>query len=229
MYRNLAVSKALTQVGVKESPAGTNRGPMVDTYEAVTGAYGEPWCASFVQWCLKEVGAPPSFGKSAYVPFFVGLSKTLEWQVPLAEVRPGDLACYDWNHDGTADHIGWVLATPDKSGGFQAVEGNTGIGNDSNGGEVMVRDRNASAVQAFIRIPGGPPAPKPAPVVPVVTKPVVLPVQTGAPTAALDPYLGMLPMWAWFKWKDSKETLPRPNVPAKIPASWWVRYKLHIR
>jgi hypothetical protein len=35
---------------------------------------------------------------------------------------------------------------------FQAIEGNTGMGNDSNGGEVMRRQRLVSQVVAFVRV-----------------------------------------------------------------------------
>ena len=41
---------------------------------------------------------------------------------------------------------------------FEAVEGNTSYGSNSNGGEVMLRWRRYGDVQAFGRIPGGRPA-----------------------------------------------------------------------
>ncbi len=36
---------------------------------------------------------------------------------------------------------------------FRPIEGNTAIGNNSNGGQVMLRSRNRSDVAAFIRLP----------------------------------------------------------------------------
>jgi hypothetical protein len=68
---------------------------------------------------------------------------------------PGDLVCYDWEGNGVADHVGLFEAWTDKSAGkFTAIEGNTAVGNDSNGGKVMRRDRTRSNVQAFVHVAG---------------------------------------------------------------------------
>src|SRR5262249_9058480 len=50
------------------------------------------------------------------------------------------------------------------------------------------------------------------------------------PFTATSPYAGMQPLWAWIKWKDDgADPDTRPSqVPARVPASWWVRYKLHL-
>jgi hypothetical protein len=45
------------------------------------------------------------------------------------------------------------VATPPKGGiSFLALEGNTGVGADSDGGEVMVRQRHIKDVIAFVRV-----------------------------------------------------------------------------
>ena len=44
-----------------------------------------------------------------------------------------------------ADHIG-IVETNNSDGTIKTIEGNTGIGNDSNGGEVMERTRNLGVV-----------------------------------------------------------------------------------
>lgn len=38
------------------------------------------------------------------------------------------------------------------------------------------------------------------------------------------------PMWAWIIWRDNGQPagLRPPQVPAKVPRSWWARYALHI-
>lgn len=38
------------------------------------------------------------------------------------------------------------------------------------------------------------------------------------------------PMWAWFLWRDNGQppALRPPQIPPKIPVSWWARYVLHI-
>lgn len=206
-YRLAALPFAREQVGVKESPAGTNDGPMVRKFQAVTGEYRQPWCASFVQWCLKQAGMPqPFLERTAYVPYIVGVARQKGWTVTIP--APGDLACYDWQKDGVADHVGFVYEIIDHRT-FRTIEGNTAIGQDSNGGEVMIRTRSISDVQAFVRVPGTQPDHRP---------------QWAKDADSLDP------MWAWFMWKDhdAPEALRPKQVPAKIPAAWWVRYKLHI-
>jgi hypothetical protein len=42
--------------------------------------------------------------------------------------------------------------------------------------------------------------------------------------------LAQTPMWAWITWKDNGEPadLRPPQIPVKVPASWWVRYRLHL-
>jgi hypothetical protein len=64
---------------------------------------------------------------------------------------PGDLVCFDWD-GGDYDHIG--LYESGDVAQFTTVEGNTSVGNDSNGGQVMRRQRDiAQAYQiTFVRV-----------------------------------------------------------------------------
>ena len=153
--------KAQGELGVKEHPAGSNRGPRVDQYTATTGTPGQPWCAAFQNWLRAQVTGHGFQGiNAAYVPSYVQAAKAGRNGLSLVaarDVQPGDLVCFDWEHDGTADHIGIVEVPPGArgSGGltaFVSIEGNTAVGNDSNGGEVMRRNRSLSQVAAFIRI-----------------------------------------------------------------------------
>jgi hypothetical protein len=66
------------------------------------------------------------------------------------EPLPGDIAIYNW-HGGLPDHIG-IVEEYLGGGKFNAIEGNTGIGNDANGGEVMRRQRYFSDVDGFGRV-----------------------------------------------------------------------------
>jgi hypothetical protein len=149
--REQALAKAITQLGVKESPPDSNVTPYTQWY----GMAG-PWCAMFVTWSYEQAGDSPSFKKGvsyAYVPYIVsdarakrnGLSVT-------SNPIPGDLACFDWEYEGTFDHVG--LFEKWKSGtSFLAIEGNTAQGNNSDGGEVMRRDRSLSGASVvFVRV-----------------------------------------------------------------------------
>jgi len=147
------LDRAISQLGVKESPANSNQCEFTDWY----GMVG-PWCAMFVTWAdlTGEVPCPYTFKKGsyyAYVPYVVydarmgyrGLAIT-------SSPKPGDLVCFDWDWNGEFDHIGIY----EKSLGgaqFYAIEGNTSQSNNSNGGEVMRRQRDLNGQDTvFVRV-----------------------------------------------------------------------------
>jgi len=152
--RAAALAIARTFIGYVESPPGTNG----NMFGAWYGMNFEPWCAMFASYCYEHGtdGGSPSFraGVSyAYCPYIVsdarakrnGLSVT-------SDPQPGDLVVYDWAGDGVHDHVGlfdgWLGGRT-----FQALEGNTSLENDSNGGGVMERIRDASATSlVFVRV-----------------------------------------------------------------------------
>lgn len=148
------LEKAESQVGYKESPASSNQNKYGDWY----GMNGVPWCAIFCSWCDQTGGRPTrSFVcgmRYSYVPYIVsdarlgknGLSVT-------SSPKPGDLVCYDWSGDGEHDHVGIVQSSPDGRGNFWAVEGNTSTSDNSNGGQVMERNRNKGGQgTVFVRV-----------------------------------------------------------------------------
>jgi CHAP domain len=148
------LNKAKTQLGKKESPIRSN----MQEYGAWYNMNGVPWCAIFCTWCDQLGGKPTKsfarYTRYAYVPYIVndarlgrnGLSLT-------SSPKPGDLVCYDWARDGEYDHVGMVLVPPNSQGVFEAIEGNTAITNDSNGGQVMQRTRNRNNQRTvFIRV-----------------------------------------------------------------------------
>jgi hypothetical protein len=170
-HGQLIVKHALSQLGQTEHPYGSNKSKFSNWY-GIVGA----WCAMFVTWNFVTLGfSKKTFRRSlryAYVPYMVA-DATLGRNGLMKAHDAGDgiVVTYDWNKDGVADHTG-IAATPatlrllapgpfgeaEKRFGtagpdeFWAVEGNTGIGNDSNGGEVMIRKRSRHDVQAFIRV-----------------------------------------------------------------------------
>jgi len=159
-YRETALRIALTQVGVKEQPANSNRGPRVDVYQDADDLPGRgyAWCMSFVQWCYREAEKTLP-RRTPSVGFFLGWARDAGWVVPTP--KRGDIVCYQFDADNWPDHVGIVSAV--LPGGFiRAVEGNTAHGNDANGGAVMVRTRRTSRC-AFVRVVGQRPAPKPKP------------------------------------------------------------------
>src|SRR3712207_7194066 len=54
------VAIARGEIGVKESPPGSNNSPRIAQYRSATaGAPGPgPWCAYFTSWAAREAGVP---------------------------------------------------------------------------------------------------------------------------------------------------------------------------
>lgn len=158
-----ALKIAQSQIGVKEHPPSSNRGPVVDQYLAACGfrfrpgQEGQPWCACFVTYSLRKAGWKQSGWNLAYVPSWVATAHLGQHGlrvIPASEVVAGDICCFDWGHDGLADHIGFA-AGPVKAGKVPTCEGNTSeddAGSQSNGGCVADRERDVSSVLCFIRV-----------------------------------------------------------------------------
>src|SRR6478609_349784 len=119
-----AVVEALRHVGVRESPPGSNR----TTFGRWYGVDGVPWCAIFASYCF-DVGA-------------------------------GVVLCRGWRGAGVGPRgvayvptlAAWLKATGRWVEELRTVEGNTAVGNDSDGGEVMRRRRSRALVAGFGRI-----------------------------------------------------------------------------
>lgn len=148
------VTKAKSFLGVKESPAGSNRVVFnTDYYGKEVSDPDYPWCCTFVWDVFRLCGAPGLFyggKKTARCQTVYEWGKEKKLTVPKNSGRKGDLIIYDWNGNGVAQHIGFILSkNPD--GTYDTIEGNTAVGNDSNGGEVMQRKRQQDSILAIVR------------------------------------------------------------------------------
>jgi hypothetical protein len=158
------LATAAAEIGTTESPAGSNRVP----YWSVKPSWnGGPWCAAFIQWCLKKHGMWYDAALPFYCPSLVQKAKAEgRWIGATGTPAPGDLVIY-----GTTGyaHVGFVVRTL-SLGRIETIEGNTSsgvLGSQSNGDGVYRRTRTRSWVRGFIRMSYAPassaPAPKPAP------------------------------------------------------------------
>ena len=87
----------------------------------------EEWCACFVSWCadqagLIQSGAVPKFslctdGKNWF-------QNQGRWQGAGSMPSPGAIIFFDWDHDGTCDHVGIVERCDGTT--VYTVEGNSG-------------------------------------------------------------------------------------------------------
>ena len=130
---------ARRQIGVKECPPSSNNVRYNTWYygrEVSGSAY--PWCMVFAQFCIDQAGLTPPV-KTASCGAFLNAARKAGDAV-YTDFRPGDVVIYDFNRDGTTDHCGIVESVNGAT--VTAIEGNTAVGNDSDGGEVMRRTRN---------------------------------------------------------------------------------------
>lgn len=169
--REAALARAISKLGVKESPANTNQQEFGKWY----GEDGVAWCAIFDSWSYVHGAA--DVGKNCasfqtvkqaggndrhdFVPYVVSDARNGRYGfsvVSPAYVKPGDIVAYNWGGSASAsewefDHVGLFERWEDGNTVFSAIEGNTSLNNNSNGGEVMRRSRNVNSQgTVFIRV-----------------------------------------------------------------------------
>ena len=137
---------ARAELGVKESPANSNRVKYNTWYygRAVSGA-AYPWCMTFVQWAFDKAGEALPY-KTASCSGLLGWYRSKRPDCVAETPRPGDIVIYDFGHTGIVESVG--------KGTITAIEGNTSpgtAGSQSNGGMVCRRTRKTSTVTAYIR------------------------------------------------------------------------------
>jgi hypothetical protein len=137
---NKIVEIARKYIGVKEEPVGSNRTQFGKWF----GLDGSAWCGMFASFVYNEAGYPLGtidFKKGyASCQFALNHFQKHGEVVTKENAQPGNLTIFDWDGNGHADHTG-IFIRDLGDGSFECIEGNTGIGNDSNGGEVMLRVR----------------------------------------------------------------------------------------
>ena len=115
-------SQAIVQVAL------TQEGNGGDTYWSWYGfSSREEWCACFVSWCADQCG----YIEAGVIPKFSLCSAGMEWFESRGQFMDGsyvpatgDLVFFDWENDGSVDHVGIVESVVD--GNIYTVEGNSG-------------------------------------------------------------------------------------------------------
>ena len=137
------VAIAAAELGTKESPPNSNKVKYNTWYygREVSGkAY--PWCMVFVQWVLDQAGVKPPIRTASCGALLT--AARVAGEAVYTDFQPGDIVVYDFERDGTTDHCGIVESVDGAI--ITAIEGNTSVGNDSDGGEVMRRTRKTSQI-----------------------------------------------------------------------------------
>ena len=115
-------SLAGREVGVKESPPGSNDSPRIAQYrKATAGAPGPgPWCAYFTSWVAREAGVPlgPNGSGFGSVDALYSWAQKAGKALPgSATPKPGDMIIWD-EHMGIVESVG-------PNGQVKTIEGNS--------------------------------------------------------------------------------------------------------
>ena len=85
------------------------------------------WCACFVSWCADQCG----YIDKGIIPKFAVVGDGVDWFKARGRFRnnkytphPGDIVFFDWDSDGTRDHVGFVERCDGKT--VYTIEGNSG-------------------------------------------------------------------------------------------------------
>lgn len=149
----IIVEKAREFLGVKEYPKDSNN-VIFNThyYGKEVKGIDFPWCVTFVWDIFRLCGLSNLFydGKktaSCDSVYSWGKRTGILWGA-YDMVESGDLVLFDFDGKNGYNHIGIIEKYNNTL--LQTIEGNTGIYNDSNGGQVMRRFRNPYTTHACI-------------------------------------------------------------------------------
>lgn len=140
------------QLGTKESPPNSNKVRYNTWYygREVSGK-DYPWCMVFCQWCFDQAKIKVPV-RTASCSTMLSYTKRTNTYVNRNHLQPGDLLLFNFNDPSstvTATHCG-ILQNQNGTK-LKVIEGNTGVGNNTNGGMVMIRDRTIYQVVGAFR------------------------------------------------------------------------------
>lgn len=152
-----ALKAAASQVGVMESPEGSNGGPEVDAYLKSVGlGTGYYWCAAFVYWCFRKAAEklrrPNPVLRTAGCVDHWNRTKGRRIAVRDAVDNPGLLKpgqIFIINHGRGSGHTG--ILEKIEGGFLHTIEGNSNPAGSSNGIGVFRLERKIATIsQGFI-------------------------------------------------------------------------------
>jgi len=144
-----ALDIAITQIGVQEDAAHTNKGPQVSKYLASVGLNpGYSWCMAFVYWNFEQ--AAEAMGRLN--PLYKTGGVLEQWrqrkdQYRVTTPQPGDIMILDYGqglgHTGIVEKVEAEL--------IHTIEGNTNDDGSRDGYEVCRRTRSRTKVLGYLR------------------------------------------------------------------------------
>lgn len=138
---------AITQLGKRETPIGSNWGRDVKMYLASVGiSFPASWCMAFVYWCFQQSGKTELFKSGGVLNTW---NRTDVAYRVKGEPKPGDIFIMDYGkglgHTGIVEKVDGDL--------IHTIEGNTNDTGAREGYEVCRRTRKKSKIKGYLRIP----------------------------------------------------------------------------
>lgn len=140
----LRIAKA--QVGVTESPPDSNSVSYNMWY------WGKdmraPWCMAFIMYCLSMANISVGIKTASCGELMRHAKSVGRWITD--GYMPGDICLFDFSgRKGAPSHCGIIVEVQPTQ--IITIEGNTGVGDDANGGKVMERKRAYKHVVGCMR------------------------------------------------------------------------------
>jgi hypothetical protein len=152
---NKLIDIALGEHALNIRETSTNQGPGIKKYwEATYYPLGyenrEPWCCSFVVWCIQQAGIY-SDGKRPKTPSVFAMenwawNNNIPLTKPVKSVKKGQLVIFAFSH------IAIALSDSDNDGDFLTIEGNTNPSGSREGNGVYKKVRNLNLVRSAITL-----------------------------------------------------------------------------
>ncbi|MGK8525445.1 CHAP domain-containing protein [Nocardia asteroides] len=123
------IAKAREQLALGISETG---GDNVPVFKIGTKEYAAPynindaWCAAFSTWVWEQAGYDVKWTNENYVPAIWNDAKHMGLAANIANAQKGDMIIFDWEGDGTPDHVGIVESVDPRTGRIHTIEGNSG-------------------------------------------------------------------------------------------------------
>ncbi|RYX84193.1 hypothetical protein EON83_10885 [bacterium] len=141
------VSIAMRYDGVREEPRGSNRGPMVEKFQAVTilakkDRTGWPWCAAFMAFIFKELWKELGIQTPCFFPMTASCDELLRWarDKKILHTTPQKYDVFlsiNPKNENDAVHTG-LVSVVQSDGEIETIEGNTNTAGSREGIGVFV-------------------------------------------------------------------------------------------
>lgn len=145
------IAVARKELGVKESPPNSNN-VKYNTwyYDRVVSGIQYAWCMVFCQWVYKQCNVSLPSGTASCTAMLEAAKKAM--CLVQSNYQPGDLVLFDFKGSRNApQHCGILVNAKPAYDIYECIEGNTSVGNDSDGGMVMLRQRKLSQIVGAVR------------------------------------------------------------------------------